>query len=63
MAQKKITIELTNAEAAHLQTAITSANAVHQEEMKRSNPALDRVAKKLLEAQASDEPEEVSTAD
>lgn len=47
MARKKITIELTSTESAHLMQAVRSAQTDHESAMKKRNPALDSIVKKL----------------
>lgn len=50
--QKIIEVSLTPAEAQHLQTAVRGANVQHQDDIGRSNPALNRVLSKIEKAQA-----------
>lgn len=52
MAQKKLTIDLTPSEAAHLLTAAQTSNQAHKDWHKRPNTALAKVIGKIEKAQA-----------
>lgn len=53
MAQKKITLELSNTEVQHLMTSLEGEQADHERRLGRRNPALSRVQAKIAKAQAA----------
>lgn len=63
MAQKKITIELTTTEAAHVEEGLKNANALHLASMGRTNPVLERALRKLDKAQALEDSSELTPVD
>lgn len=60
--QKKIDVSLTVTEAQHVREAVRLANQIHQEDLDRSNPALNRAITKI-DDQLKLHAEEVRTED
>lgn len=64
MAQKKITVELTVVEAAHVIAALNVAREEHESNFKKKNPVLERVATKLIDSTSgTDQKEEKDDED
>lgn len=55
MAQKRITIELTEVEAQHVTHVLEQANLSHHKEHGRNNQALDRALKKIERATSKED--------